>query len=141
MAGKSFRAFGAVLLTIGWAPAASAQAAAETAVILSGTGQATGSASRSLGSAISGSINAASAQIQAARNGGSVANGGGRRRASGYAAYAIPADVDMLEGTDAPTYRLGNGATIRVSGTFVQGAETSCAKDCPQDAGRRKADR
>jgi hypothetical protein len=140
MPGKSFKAFGAVLLTIGWAPAASAQAAAETAVILSGTGQATGSASRSLGSAISGSINAASAQIQAARNGGSVANGGGRRRASGVA-YAIPADVDMLEGTDAPTYRLGNGATIRVSGTFVQGAETSCAKDCPQDAGRRKANR
>jgi hypothetical protein len=42
----------------------------------------------------------------------------------------------MLEGTDAPTYRLGNGASIRVSGTLIQDSGTSCVKNCPAKPGQ-----
>jgi hypothetical protein len=104
-----------------------AQAAAETATILSGTGQGTGSAARGLGSAVSGSMNRASSQIRATRNGDATP----RRRRSAGAAYEIPAEADMLEGADAETYQLGNGASIRVSGgSLRKSAATTCTQNC-----------
>jgi hypothetical protein len=54
---------------------------------------------------------------------------------------AIPSNVNALEGTDATTYRLGSGASIQVSGTLIQGAETSCSKNCPVDPVRPKTTR
>jgi hypothetical protein len=107
-------------------------------VILSGSGQSTGRASRSLGSAISGSMNAAAREIQATRN-AAPAPSFRRRRAPGAAGQVIPPDADMLEGTDAPTYRLGNGASIRVSGRLIQGAGTTCAENCTGKAARSGA--
>ena len=138
MAGKATLAICGALLAAGWSLPASAQAAAETAVILSGTGQATGRASRSLGSAISGSIGAAANEIHATRNGGQAPTVR-RRRAPSSAGHVIPPDADMLEGTDAPTYRLGNGSSIRVSGRLIQGAGTTCAENCTADAVRSGA--
>jgi hypothetical protein len=139
MGRKARLSFCTALLSICWPFAAPAQDAAETAVILSGTGQPAGSASRSLGSVVSGSINAAAAQIGATRSAAPATNRRGpaipRTRA------AIPSNVNALEGTDATTYRLGSGASIQVSGTLIQGAETSCSKNCPVDPVRPKTTR
>ena len=140
MAGKAVLAICGALLAIGGSFPALAQDAAETAVILSGAGQPAGRASRSLGSAISGSINAASAQIRSVRN-AEPTTGGHQPRTAGDARaitsdQAIASDIDMLEGTDAPTYRLGNGASIRVSGTFIQDPGTMCSRNCPADSVR-----
>ncbi len=132
MAGKAMLAIGGALLASGWSLPASAQAAAETAVILSGTGQGTGSASRSLGGAVAGSMNRAADAIAATRNGAPAPSYRRRRSAgNGGAGHVIPPGGDMLEGTDAPTYRLGNGASIRVSGRLVQGAGATCSQNCP----------
>lgn len=117
--------------SLGLTCAGAAQDAAETAVILSGAGQSQGGAARSLGSTISRSMGAAANAVRGARpNPGYVAS---RRRAGNVRqAPAIPADVDMLEGTDAPTYRLGNGASIRVSGRLIEAPRTSCVKQCAE---------
>jgi hypothetical protein len=54
------------------------------------------------------------------------------RKAGGFA-IALPADVDPLETTDAPTYVLGNGASIRVSGGLRQPAQpAACTTACPK---------
>ena len=106
-----------------WAAPLTAQDAAETAIILSGTGQGTGKASRSLGGSISRSMgNAANAinatnraRAQAPRSYRPQARRSRRGGGAGFA-IALPADVDPLETTDAPSYALENGATIRVSG-------------------------
>lgn len=126
------------LLAFAWPVTAPAQDAAETAVILSGTGQSTGRASRSLGSAVAGGINAAAAQIAATRSGTPPPE---RRRRSGnptQGTQAVLATGNALAGTGAPTYRLGSGATIQVSGTLVQDAETSCTKNCADGTARPK---
>ena len=97
-----------------------AQDAAETAIILSGTGQAQGKAQKSLGSSISRSMgNAANAVAAANRSRvqpSSVTTHPRRTRGGANFAIPLPADVDPLERTDAPSYVLGNGSTIRVSG-------------------------
>lgn len=101
-----------------------AQDAAETAIILSGTGQGTGSkASRSLGGSIARSMGNAAHAINAtnrarAQMPRSYRPQGRRSRRGGGSGFAIalPAGVDPLETTDAPSYALENGATIRVSG-------------------------
>jgi hypothetical protein len=122
----------AALLSLGLSVPALAQDAAETATILSGTGQGTGSASRSMGSAVSGSINGAASQIRATQGGGN-GGGGGRNSTARMGNYAIEASGDALEGTDAPSYTTGSGASIRVSGKLRQPAAATCTENCPAD--------
>jgi hypothetical protein len=127
MVAKAFLLISAALLSLALAAPASAQAAAETATILSGTGQGTGRASRGMGSAVAGSINRATSQIRAAQGGEAAP----RRRRNAAGGYEIPAEADMLEGTDAPTYQLGNGASIRVSGgSLRKSAAATCSENC-----------
>ncbi len=126
----------AAVLTAGSAPiaatAALAQDAAETAVILSGSAQ-TGSAQRSLGRTISGSIgnaaNAVGSTVRASRS--RTAAQRNSRASSRHVGGSIPAGVDPLASTDAATYTLDNGATIRVSGRFNPSASSHCQKNCP----------
>lgn len=96
-----------------------AQDAAETAIILSGTGQAQGRAQRSLGASISRSMGNAADAIAATRQARAPAPTYRQRAPAspkgGKFALALPGDVDPLERTDAPQYTLGNGTTIRVS--------------------------
>jgi hypothetical protein len=100
--------------------AASAQDAAETAIILSGTGQGQARAAKSLGSSAAGGIGGAANAVSITRPQGSSPRRTGSRlsrsRQGGHFSIALPADVDSLEGTDAPAYLLNNGSTIRVSG-------------------------
>jgi hypothetical protein len=131
MATRAYLPVLAGLLAYAAPSAASAQAAAETATILSGTGQGTGSAARGMGSAVAGSMNRATSQIRAAQGGQAAP----RRRRNAQGGYEIPAEADMLEGTDAPTYELGNGASIRVSGgSLRQSAAATCSENCPDRA-------
>lgn len=112
---------------------ARAQAAAEEAVVLSGTSSGTGSASRRLGGAVRGGIDGATRRI---RTTGRAAPRGGPRRArrSGVTvAGPLAADSDPLENTDAPAYQLSNGATIRVSGGMRNSSAARCKLNCPKD--------
>ena len=97
-----------------------AQDAAETAIILS-TGTAQVRAQRSLGNSIARSMGNAANAVAATTSTRSQARTHRRTarrtaRGAGKFAIALPADVDPLENTDAPSYELANGATIRVSG-------------------------
>lgn len=103
---------------------ASAQDAAETAIIISGTGAPQARASRGLGSAISGAMQRSTSAIRV------QPRGRPRGRAPQSQTGALPEGVDALEGTDAPAYTLGNGATIRVSGRLNPAASTVCTKNC-----------
>ncbi|RVQ69131.1 hypothetical protein EKN06_02690 [Croceicoccus ponticola] len=128
MSGRAFFMIGSGLLAISLPAPALAQDAAETAAILSGSSQ-TGGAQRSLGNSIVRSVNRASNAIAATRpaprqnarraQGGSVSFGG-----------TLPADVDVLEGTDAATYKLGNGSSIRTTGRINSGVGTACVANC-----------
>ncbi|MEP2612538.1 hypothetical protein [Marinobacter alexandrii] len=95
--------------------AAAAQDAAETAIILSGTGQGQARAAKSLGSSAAGSIGRAANAVSITQSQRSSPRRS-RKRKGGHFSIALPADVDPLEGTDAPSYLLDNGSTIRVSG-------------------------
>lgn len=120
-------AVGALALVPG---AAVAQDAAESALILGGTGQATGSAQRNLGRSITGSINRASSAISTTRQARAVRPRAPSRRGGSSGGYAVPAGVDALEGTDAETYDLANGSAIRVSGGFRPGQGSRCVENC-----------
>lgn len=63
------------------------------------------------------------------------ANAYNRSGTQNYQSYAVPAG-DALAGTDAPSYTLGNGATIRVSGGLAPSEATS--GDHPVDPRRRR---
>jgi hypothetical protein len=122
-------------ITFALAPAVSAQDAAESAVIYSGTSQGVGASSRSLGGAAAGAIGRATEAIRASRppngNGSSARatrQGGGARHSS--VVYAIASNVDPLEYYAVPTYRLGNGRTLRVSGTLYPAPPTVCVLNC-----------
>ena len=110
---------------------ASAQDAAETAVILSGnSGQ--GEAARTLGDATRSSISSATTRVRAmprrqAR--GSARRGGGRGRGRS-AIYRIRDTGDALAYSDAETYQTQAGARIRVSGGFTPSNSTSCVRNC-----------
>jgi hypothetical protein len=95
--------------------AAAAQDAAETAIILSGTGQAQARAAKSLGSSEAGGIGRAANAVSITQSQRSLPHRT-RNRKGRHFSIALPADVDPLEGTDAPSYLLNNGSTIRVSG-------------------------
>ena len=117
------------LACLGMSGQALAQAA-ETAIILSGSGPAQGKAQRSLGSAVAGSIGAAANAVRSARGSSPVVRRSPARQAQQV--NALPGDVDPLEKTDAPSYELANGASIRVSGGLRRSAEVSCEKPCPK---------
>jgi hypothetical protein len=112
---------------------AQAQAAAEEAVILSGTSAGTGRASSGLGNAVRGSINGATRTIQTIPR--SAPRGTPRRSRGGAVVVDGPlaADSDPLQNTDAPAYELSNGATIRVSGRLRNSVSARCKLNCPQD--------
>jgi tripartite-type tricarboxylate transporter receptor subunit TctC len=134
MARKAAVAICAGLASVAMPHASWAQAAAESAIILGTTGTATGGASRTLGNAISRSMNRAANVITTTGSGGaSAVTATARSRTGGVrVGQTIPASGDVLEGTDAPTYRLANGASIRVSGGMSShAAETVCTEDCP----------
>ena len=124
----------AALATLASAPVL-AQDAAESAIILSGTGAGQAKAQRSLGAAVRGSIEGAATTVRGAARGQGSPRG---RAPSGngvvVSGTALAADSDPLENTDAPAYRLGNGATIRVSGRMNPAAGTSCVKNCAAPA-------
>lgn len=111
---------------------ASAQVAAEEAVILSGSsGQA--AAQSSLGEAISGSINSAAQALRSANS--ASAGNTSRPGRTGYAG-TIP-EGDPLENSDAKTYQVQGGARLKLSGSFRPSRTTSCEKNCdtpPADA-------
>jgi hypothetical protein len=122
----------AAALAVGVARAAAAQDAAEAAIILGGAGQSQAGAQRSLGAAIANSFNSAGNAIGAA-NAGTVARGhtSSTARPRTGAAQALAVSRDPLMGTHAPTYRLSNGASIRVSGGLRPEPGATCVKDCP----------
>lgn len=103
-----------------------AQDAAETAIILSGTSAPQAKAGRSLGSAISGAMRRSTATLRVRGQGRGASRNGGQADNS----RTLPEGVDALEGTDAPAYTLGSGATIRVSGRLNPSARTVCARNC-----------
>lgn len=106
-------------LLVAGSPAA-AQDAAETAIILGGTGASQGRAQKSLGSSIARSMGRAANAVASTNGHGSSPAPRRPRHAKsktgGHFAIALPGDVDPLSATDAPTYKLENGASIRVSG-------------------------
>lgn len=110
-----------------------AQDAAETAVILSGTGSTQARASRSLGTAVSGSIDSATSVIRSATPTRNRAKSRRSRRGAPSVATVIGTG-DALEGTDASAYQVDNGATIKVSGGFRPSAATRCTENCEADA-------
>lgn len=113
-----------------------AQDAAESAIILSGTAQ-TGSAQRSLGRAVSGSVgNAANAVGGVRSTSRQPSTAPARRNSAQRSQGAIPAGVDPLANTDAATYALDNGATIKVSGRFNPATSAQCERNCPAPQGR-----
>lgn len=114
-----------------------AQDAAESAVILSGTGERTGAAARSVGEASAGAINNAAGAINATRRGRAGSGGqpttraGGSARAGYSIGYTITAgNIDPLEHFRVPTFELANGRQLRVSGTLIPMPPTACIRDC-----------
>ena len=132
---RTVLASASALVAFGASYPLAAQDAAETAIILSGSGSGQAKASQSLGDAISRSIGGATAAINARPNARAKGRTAAQQRARGpiQIQSAIPADVDPLEGTDAAAYKLGSGATIRVSGRLNPSAGTVCIKECEQE--------
>ena len=118
----------AITATGATASEARAPAAAETAIITSGTGAPQARAARGLGSAISGAMRRSSGAIRVQPRG--VRRGAPRQGQE----QALP-EGDPLEGTDAPAYTLGNGTTIRVSGGMRNAPSTRCTANCTSDRG------
>lgn len=111
-----------------------AQDASETAVILSGTGSTQARASRSLGTAVSGSIDSATSVIRSATPTRNRAKSRRSRRGAPSVVTTVIGTGDALEGTDASAYQVDNGATIKVSGGFRPSAATRCTENCEADA-------
>lgn len=124
---RSATTIGAAVLALGTVPQAHAQDAAETAAILSGTaGQ--GGAQRQLGANISHSVNSAATAVAPQRSQPRAR----RRGSSGGATVGQPLPTgDPLEGSDATSYKLGNGAGITTTGRINTAPGTVCVKDCP----------
>ena len=131
MARKTALAICVAMLAIGVPPPAAAQDAAESALIVGGVGQGQAKAQRSLGTAITNSINSASNSVRASTSPAPMRSRRQARNARGP--VHIAAGVDPLEGTDAQSYHLDNGASIRVSGGLRPPPKPACAKDCPGD--------
>jgi len=108
----------------------SAQDAAETAIILSGTGASQAKASKSLGSAISQSLDSAAGVVRQSNPAPRRSHARRNRRGNAASTVTIIASGDALEGTDASAYQVGSGATIRVSGGFRPSATSRCTENC-----------
>ena len=117
-----------IAVCVGTGGQAFAQDAAETAIILSGSGAAQGKAARSLGSAAANSMGAAANAVRPIARPAPVIRRSSRRDQQ---VITLAGDVDALENTDAPTYELANGASIRVSGRLRTQAATVCDDACP----------
>lgn len=126
-----------VALGLGVCAPASAQDAAETAVILSGTGAGQAQASHALGDSISNSINSAADVVRSSQRGGSSGGARARRGNSGGSRNGsiVIGTGDPLEGTDASSYTLGNGTGIKVSGRLRPSMATRCEKNCDTSEG------
>lgn len=123
MALKPIVTLAALPVLLALASPALGQAAAETAIILSGTGQGTGEASRRIGAAAAGGIGRASDAIAATNARARARGGSARRGGSGQGGFVITGgNADALEGTDAPLVQTGSGASIRVSGRLIPAA-------------------
>lgn len=111
-----------------------AQDAAETAIILGGSGASQARAQRSLGAAVSRSMgNAAIAvSVQQRRQPRVERRARGNANGAGEFAIALPSDVDPLENSDAPSYVLDNGAIIRTSGGLRRKKPDLSADDHPE---------
>ncbi|WP_340268452.1 hypothetical protein [Sphingobium mellinum] len=122
-----------MMLSVGVFREAAAQDAAETAVILGGAAHAQAGAG-SLGAAISRSFDNAGHALRAP-SARAVSHRSAYRTARPRAAHAV-ADIkesgDPFKGTNAPVYRLDNGASISATGGFTAAADASCVKDCPR---------
>jgi hypothetical protein len=128
MAKKSIMTLGALGAICMVATPVVAQDAAETATILSGQGG-TAKAQRSLGGAVSGSLDNAASAVRSVRS-TSRRPSSRRVRGSRNSGGIILTTNDPLENTDAATYQTGNGTTIRVSGRLNPSASTACVDNC-----------
>lgn len=133
MAKRAFLAAVATMLAVGVFHPAAAQDAAETAAILGGAGPSHSGAS-SLSAAISrtfenagNAFRAPSARPVSHR----AAYRPARPRAVAHAVADARESGDPFEGTGAPIYRMGNGASISATGGFTPAADARCVKDCP----------
>lgn len=132
MANRLVLATLATMLSVGVFQEAVAQDAAETAIILGGVGHAQRGAS-SLGAAISQSFNNAGNAFRAP-SARTVSHRPVSAAARSRAAHAVPVveeSGDPFEGTNAPIYRLGNGASISASGGLTPEPNVRCVRDCP----------
>lgn len=121
---------GVIMLTLGSALPAGAQDMSESVLINAGTAQ-QARAQATLSSAINKSFQAASNAIaMAPSSNGTSGSYAGRSARPMYLTYAIPANVDPLAGTDAPTYRLASGTTLRVSRGLDASASAVCIANC-----------
>ena len=128
------RAVLAALATMLWAGMfhqAMAQDGAETAIILGGAGHAQAGGS-SLGAAISRSFDSVGKALgrSSAR---AVPHRPVYRMPRQRAAHAVAAmreTGDPFKGTDAPIYRLGNGAAISATGGLTPPPGARCVRDC-----------
>ncbi|KLE31241.1 hypothetical protein [Aurantiacibacter luteus] len=122
-----------------------AQDAAETGAVLSGS-RGTGAAARSVGNATRGALGGAADAIAAtnARRGGAASprrtGRGGQGTPGGAAAtrtepvgYTIAGNIDVLDRFDVPTWRLGNGRILRISGELIPAPGTACISATCQD--------
>lgn len=113
-----------------------AQDAAETATILSGQGGTT-KAQRSLGGAVSGSLDNAASAVRPVRSQArqrvTYRRSARRARGGGDSGSIVLTTNDPLENTDAATYQTSNGTTIRVSGRLNPSASTTCVDNCPEE--------
>jgi hypothetical protein len=121
----------AAVLWLGGARVAAAQDAAESAIILGGVEHSAGAQS-GLGAGIANSLNAAGNSIRTA-NTATEAQGqkSSAARPRARTAQAALVSGDPLTGTNAPTYAVAGGASIRVSGGLRPEPGATCIKDCP----------
>jgi len=129
--------FGSLLATFAFAQPCAAQVAAEEAVILSGTGSGTGEASREMGNAVRGSISSANDALSAinsrrssAQRRRTPARGTPRQSSGRNVGYWITSDVDALDRYAVPTFRMNNGAILKVSGTLHPTRDATCLRNC-----------
>ncbi|MCB2067040.1 MAG: hypothetical protein KDE15_10430 [Erythrobacter sp.] len=118
---------------------AMAQDAAESAAILSGTGARTGAAAGRLGTASRDALGGAAGVIAATnsqRSGSQSArqsrrsNGGANSDGGVAAGLYVAGNIDALQLTDAPFFRLADGSILRMSGSFVPSPGTTCERNC-----------
>lgn len=119
------------------ATSATAQDAAETATIIAGTSAPQARGARNLGTAISGSMQRAEGTVRVRTSSRPAPRGRGQPQAD--SSRILPAGVDALEGTDAASYTLGNGARISVSGRLNPAAGAVCTRNCPPESSAQNA--